>query len=125
MATTVLNVSDAESYKARRAEAAEALRAGRLVIFPTETVYGIGASAADGVPVARLRAAKGRADTQPFTIHLARREDAALYLSHPSTLTRRLIRKGWPGPLTLICEAPTPAETRLARGVDRPALDGD
>lgn len=123
MPTIVLTVSDTGVYVARRAEAAAALRSGGLVIFPTETVYGLAASAASRASVARLRQAKGRPDTQPFTVHLGRREDARLYVDAPTPLARRLMRKGWPGPLTLICEAPNPAATRLASGFPDAPLD--
>lgn len=115
MAAEVISVSASNTYRERRAAAVAALQRGELVIFPTETVYGIGANAADPAAVARLRAAKGRDDGQPFTVHLGAREDARLFVREPSALLRRLARKGWPGPLTLICEEPTPQETELAR----------
>ncbi len=115
MGAVVINAEDTNAYAAGLAEAAKALRDGELVVFPTETVYGVGANGASQAAVAKLRALKGRADTQPFTVHLGRKQDARGYLTRPSPLVRRLVRKGWPGPLTLICEEPSPRETEIAR----------
>ncbi|TWT46064.1 Threonylcarbamoyl-AMP synthase [Phycisphaerae bacterium RAS1] len=95
-------------------EAASALRDGALVVFPTETVYGVAASAAVPQAVARLRELKG-AGAVPLTVHLGRRSDVKRYLSAPSPLMRRLARRGWPGPLTLVCEEPAPGETAVGR----------
>ncbi len=115
MGAVVVNTADTNSYALGVAEAARALRAGQLVIFPTETVYGVGANAASAAAIGRLRDVKGRQDAQPFTVHLGRRQDARQYLTAPSPLVRRLVRKAWPGPLTLICEESKPHETQIAR----------
>jgi protein-tyrosine phosphatase len=85
-----------------------------LVVFPTETVYGVGANAARPEAVARLRAIKGRLDNQPFTVHVGQRRHARRYLTSATPLLRRLVRKGWPGPLTLVCEERTPERTEIA-----------
>lgn len=89
--------------------AAEALARGRLVAFPTETVYGLAANAAIGESVERLRAVKGRDAQKPFTVHLGSRDAFANYVPGLSPLGRRLVRKAWPGPLTLICPVDDPA----------------
>jgi protein-tyrosine phosphatase len=89
--------------------AAEALARGRLVAFPTETVYGLAANAGIGESVERLRAVKGRDAERPFTVHLGSRDAFADYAPNLSPLGRRLARKGWPGPLTLICPVDDPA----------------
>jgi L-threonylcarbamoyladenylate synthase len=111
MAATIINANDVNSYAGGVAKAAAALRDGGLVIFPTETVYGIAASAANDAGIAALRAVKGRATEQPFTVHLGQGRDAARYFSQSSPLARRLARKAWPGPLTLICEEADPSAT--------------
>ncbi len=97
------------------------MREGSLVIFPTETVYGVGANAADPAAVQRLRAAKGRLGTQPFSVHLGAKREAANFLSKPTPLVRRLVRKLWPGPVTLICEERSPEETSFGRAVSAEA----
>jgi len=114
MATKIINFGNIDGYDSALVEAARALREGALVVFPTETVYGVGANAADPQAVARLREAKGRADPQPFTVHLARRQDARRYVNSPSPVVRRLIRRAWPGPLTLVCEVSEPEQTEVA-----------
>lgn len=92
--------------------AARALSDGALVVFPTETVYGIAASAASDQGIERLRDVKGGDTTRPFTVHLARASEYEEYVSEISTLGRRLIRKGWPGPLTLIFNISDPTTAR-------------
>jgi L-threonylcarbamoyladenylate synthase len=82
--------------------AAELLRAGRLVAFPTETVYGLGANALDETAVRRIFEAKGRPHSSPLIVHVASIEMAQeLALTWPSK-AELLARKFWPGPLTLI-----------------------
>ncbi|MCP5039035.1 MAG: threonylcarbamoyl-AMP synthase [Rhodobacteraceae bacterium] len=77
------------------------LRAGRLVAFPTETVYGLGANAFDGQAVARVYEAKGRPAFNPLIVHVASLEAArALAVFNDDAL--RLAGAFWPGPLTLV-----------------------
>ena len=82
--------------------AVEILRAGRLVAFPTETVYGLGANALDEAAVRRIFEAKGRPLTSPLIVHVASVEAArALALEWPEK-AELLARRFWPGPLTII-----------------------
>jgi len=84
------------------ARAAHCLRTGGLVAFPTETVYGLGASALDARAVSRIYSVKGRPDTSPLIVHVASVEMAqALVLKWPEAADR-LAGKFWPGPLTLV-----------------------
>ena len=84
------------------AAAAQALLAGKLVAFPTETVYGLGANALDAVAVARIFAAKGRPSTSPLIVHVDTVEMArGLAASWPAAADR-LTARFWPGPLTLV-----------------------
>ncbi|MFA5901193.1 MAG: L-threonylcarbamoyladenylate synthase, partial [Hyphomicrobium sp.] len=85
------------------AAAAEHLRAGRLVAFPTETVYGLGADATNGTAVAQIFAAKGRPRFNPLIVHV-RDADAADTYAVLTPLARRLADALWPGPLTLVLE---------------------
>jgi L-threonylcarbamoyladenylate synthase len=84
------------------AEAADALRKGLLVAFPTETVYGLGAATAHPEAIARLYAAKGRPTNHPVIVHLAEREQLRDYASSVPEGAWRLAEKLMPGPLTLI-----------------------
>lgn len=81
--------------------AAKTLRGGGLVAFPTETVYGLGANAADGNAVARLYAAKGRPSFNPLIAHVTDIE-AAKQQAHFNAMAEKLARAFWPGPLTLV-----------------------
>jgi len=84
------------------AAAAAVLRAGGLVAFPTETVYGLGADALDPAAVRRIYEAKGRPAFNPVIVHVASSEQARrLTRRWPATATR-LAHHFWPGPLTLV-----------------------
>ena len=63
-------------------KAAEILRSGGLVAFPTETVYGLGANGLDGAAVDRIFAAKGRPNDNPLILHVARKENAGFWIIH-------------------------------------------
>jgi L-threonylcarbamoyladenylate synthase len=83
------------------AAAAGHLRSGALVAFPTETVYGLGADATNGLAVAALYAAKGRPTFNPLIIHVA--EMGAVHaLAHLTPAAETLAQAFWPGPLTLV-----------------------
>jgi L-threonylcarbamoyladenylate synthase len=84
------------------AHAAALIRAGRLVAFPTETVYGLGANALDPEAVARIFAAKGRPRTSPLIVHVDSIEMARTLASHGSDAADLLTRRYWPGPLSLV-----------------------
>ena len=85
---------------------AAALKAGELVAFPTETVYGLGADAGNDAAVARIFAAKGRPSDHPLIVHVDDAEQGAAgvayFTAEVPAFARRLMRALWPGPLTLI-----------------------
>ena len=105
MITEVVFVSPEENdYVKKIAKAADVIKRGGLVVFPTETVYGLGADATNTEAVASIFKAKGRPSDNPLIIHIAKPEDAEKY-----TLTNeiyyKLAEKFMPGPLTVILEA--------------------
>ncbi|MDR0635136.1 MAG: threonylcarbamoyl-AMP synthase [Azoarcus sp.] len=83
-------------------QAVERLLAGQLVALPTETVYGLGADAANPEAVARIYAAKGRPADHPLIVHLAAAAHLAQWAAHVPPAARALAAAFWPGPLTLI-----------------------
>jgi L-threonylcarbamoyladenylate synthase len=83
------------------AEAARLIRAGRVVAFPTETVYGLGADATDGEAVAAIFAAKNRPDFNPLIIHVASTLEAEKLVQFDDR-ARAVAAAFWPGPLSLI-----------------------
>ena len=88
--------------------AARLLRAGKLVAIPTETVYGLGANALDPEAVARIFAVKGRPATSPLIVHVVSIEMAKTLVAHWPDSADQLVRKFWPGALTLVL--PTTAD---------------
>lgn len=82
--------------------AAALLRAGGLVAFPTETVYGLGANALDEAAVRRIFEAKGRPNSSPLIVHVSTIEMARGLASEWTDNAERLARRFWPGPLTII-----------------------
>ncbi|MFV9503438.1 MAG: L-threonylcarbamoyladenylate synthase [Oscillochloridaceae bacterium umkhey_bin13] len=84
------------------AHAAALLRAGGLVAFPTETVYGLGGAALNPQAVAAIFAAKGRPAEDPLIVHLASADELPLVTSEVPPLAHRLATLFWPGPLTLV-----------------------
>jgi len=105
---------DARTERAAAASlprAAALLRSGRLVAFPTETVYGLGANAMDAEAVARIFEAKGRPTFDPLIVHIADQADLPLVLSAEALEDPRvtyLVDALWPGALTIV--APAAAE---------------
>jgi L-threonylcarbamoyladenylate synthase len=83
-------------------KAAEILRAGGLVVFPTETVYGLGANALDAVAVGKIYALKGRPASSPLIVHVAGVEQARELAAEWPEEADQLAGKYWPGPLTLV-----------------------
>jgi len=93
----ILNTSEADLAKAARA-----LREGKLVAIPTETVYGLGANAYDERAVARIFEAKARPTFDPLIVHIARIEDLNEVAREVPPSARALANALWPGPLTMI-----------------------
>ncbi len=83
-------------------EAAEILRTGGLVAFPTETVYGLGANALDEEAAKRIYAAKGRPSDNPLIAHIAGESGLAPLVSRIPEAAKKLMEAFWPGPLTMI-----------------------
>src|SRR6202795_5247379 len=82
--------------------AGETIRAGNLVAFPTETVYGLGANALDAQAVEKIFAVKGRPKTSPLIAHVASIEMARAVVSEWPVLSQQLAERYWPGPLSLV-----------------------
>lgn len=83
-------------------EAAHILRAGGLVAFPTETVYGLGANALNEEAAKKIYAAKGRPSDNPLIAHISSMEELEPLVSEIPQTAKKLMKQFWPGPLTLI-----------------------
>ena len=84
------------------AEAAKLLRAGELVAFPTETVYGLGADATNAAAVRKIFVAKGRPATNPIIVHVADAKQVGQVAAEWPAIAQKLAERFWPGPLTLV-----------------------
>lgn len=84
------------------AEAAAWIQKGKLVAFPTETVYGLGANALDSQAVTRIFQAKGRPSDNPLIVHIADQKQLAPLVESIPAIAHQLITAFWPGPLTLV-----------------------
>jgi L-threonylcarbamoyladenylate synthase len=98
------------------------LRAGGLVAFPTETVYGLGADAGNPAAVRRIFEAKGRPAAHPVIVHLADAVQLANWAREVPEAARRLARKFWPGPLTVILRRASGVSDVVTGGQDTVAL---
>jgi L-threonylcarbamoyladenylate synthase len=104
------------------AAAARLLEQGKLVAFPTETVYGLGADAENPEAVAKIYAAKGRPSNHPVIVHLAPNADIAYWAKDIPQQAYRLIAAFWPGPLTLILKRATHIPDAVSGGQDSVGL---
>jgi protein-tyrosine phosphatase len=105
MPPVVIDVRNAEDVRDVIHRAVQALAEGQLVAFPTETVYGIGASACLPEAVDRLQALKERDQKSPFAIAIKSAEEALDFVPDMEPLARRLARRCWPGPVTLVVDS--------------------
>jgi L-threonylcarbamoyladenylate synthase len=108
------------SSEVRRA--AQILRAGGLVAFPTETVYGLGADASSEKAIARLYAVKRRPADHPVIVHFGSADDAFRWAAAVPPSARELAKEFWPGPLTLILKRSALAKDFVTGGQDTVGL---
>ena len=97
-------------------QAAAHVRAGELVAFPTETVYGLGADASNDAAVAKIFAAKGRPADHPLIVHIASSAQVNDYAISVPPFAQALINAFWPGPLTVILPRKPGVATAAAGG---------
>ena len=120
METKVYHVSESDSLSLLE-EAASIIRSGGLVVFPTETVYGLGADATNPDATSKIYAAKGRPSDNPLIIHISSPEDAERYAFTNSTYYT-LAEKFMPGPLTVILAAKSTVPLTTRGGLDTVAV---
>ena len=104
MPAAVIEIANVEDWRDVVHRAVQALAEGQLVAFPTETVYGLAASALDQRAVGRLLEFKGRRPGHPLTLAIRSADEARDYVPDMSPLAQRLARRCWPGPVTLVVE---------------------
>lgn len=102
--------------------AAQVIRRGGLVAFPTETVYGLGANGLDGEAVKRIFEAKGRPQDNPLIMHVARKSDARKLWRKVTPDMERLMDVFWPGPLSIIYTRSPMVPDEVTAGLDTVAV---
>ncbi len=120
--TAILKVSPEEPEADKIRLAAEVIRKGGLVAFPTETVYGLGADALNPKAVADIYAAKKRPLDNPIIVHIANKEEIYRLTEAPPTCMKALIDSFWPGPLTLVLKASKVVPKITMGGLDTVAI---
>ena len=104
MLTRVVQIEEAERSKDLLYEAGEIIKAGGLVAFPTETVYGLGGDALNPASSRKIYEAKGRPSDNPLIVHIADMEALQAIVKCVPEAAKRLAEAFWPGPLTMILE---------------------
>ena len=114
MQTQMVQILESDDYSGDIARAADALAHGKLLILPTETVYGIAGWLGHPDARAALRRIRGGDEQRPFVVHLARPEDAEGYLGKSSPYAQRVMRKLWPGPIGLSFDVSAEHQSKAA-----------
>jgi len=99
-------------------DAAQLIRAGELVAFPTETVYGLGANALSNQAVEKIYQAKGRPSDNPLIVHIADEAQLSMAAREVPERARRLMEAFWPGPLTLLLPRTEQIASLVTAGLD-------
>lgn len=122
MFTKVVRIDEPHGDEAFIREAGEIIKAGGLVAFPTETVYGLGGDALNPESSRKIYEAKGRPSDNPLIVHIADMEDLpAIVKSVPET-AKKLAKAFWPGPLTMILEKSDLVPKETTGGLDTVAV---
>ncbi|MFZ1728698.1 MAG: L-threonylcarbamoyladenylate synthase [Bacteroidota bacterium] len=119
---TLILPTDPEHLEQSLATAAALLREGKLVAFPTETVYGLGANALDEAAVRRVYDVKGRPRDNPMIVHVNGREQAVELMQVVPVYFEELVNEFWPGPLTLIVKRNAAVPDVVTAGLDTVAV---
>lgn len=122
VSTRILQVDPLYPAEETIALAANAILSGKLVAFPTETVYGLGANAFDSRAVQRIFAAKGRPSADPLIVHIADKADLDLVATAIPEIARRLAERFWPGPLTLVLPKSEKISADITAGLNTVAV---
>jgi L-threonylcarbamoyladenylate synthase len=114
------NIDEIDKQKIK--EFAELLREGETVIFPTETVYGLGANALDENAVSKIYEAKGRPSDNPLIVHIYDKREIYDLASEVTENAKIVMEKFWPGPITMILKKKDIVPSRTSGGLDTVAI---
>ncbi|AOT70090.1 L-threonylcarbamoyladenylate synthase [Geosporobacter ferrireducens] len=122
METQIISIDPSCIDREKLLEAADILKNGGTVAFPTETVYGLGANALDQSAVGKIFEAKGRPSDNPLIVHVADFNDIEPLVEKIPATARKLAEKFWPGPLTLIFPKSDRVPAVITAGLDTVAI---
>jgi len=122
MQTKYFIVNKDEPDKLVLQQAGELLKAGKLVAFPTETVYGLGANGLDTQAVAKIYQAKGRPSDNPLILHIAHQQELKQLVTEIPANAQALIDRYWPGPLTVVLKKTNIVPDGVSGGLDTVAV---
>ena len=122
MDTIIVKMNESDIDEEKICQAAEIIRSGGLVAFPTETVYGLGANALDPVASTKIYAAKGRPSDNPLIAHIADLEMLKPLVEEIPEAARKLMDAFWPGPMTLIFKKSDLVPKETTGGLDTVAV---
>ena len=122
MKTLIKEIDVNKPDKALIAVFASMLASGKTVIFPTETVYGLGANALDEEAAAKIYQAKGRPSDNPLLVHVADKEDVYDLVENIDSRAKLLMDRFWPGPLTIVFKKKDIIPDRTSGGLDTVAI---
>ncbi|MBT3354741.1 MAG: threonylcarbamoyl-AMP synthase [Candidatus Scalindua sp.] len=104
MTAKILNLKNPDTYTENIKVAANALLSGKIVAFPTETVYGLGVCADNDIAIDNLYSVKQRSKDKKLSIMISESEEVSKYVKHVPLIAEKLIGAFWPGPLTIILD---------------------
>lgn len=122
MKTKIIKINREQFEEEQLDFAVQCLREGKLVAFPTETVYGLGGNAFDATASARIYAAKGRPSDNPLIVHIAETEALTELAAEVPEAAYRLAEAFWPGPLTMILKKSDKVPKTTTGGLDTVAI---
>jgi len=122
MKTEIIKVDINNMDRDKLKYAADVIKEGGLVAFPTETVYGLGANALNEAAVHNIFKAKARPADNPLIVHVAKKEDVERLVKEIPTAVPRLIEAFWPGPLTLVMNKSDIVPKSVTAGLDTVAV---
>ncbi|MEC9485297.1 MAG: L-threonylcarbamoyladenylate synthase [Candidatus Izemoplasma sp.] len=114
--------SEKDDFNSLITYSAQIIQQGGLVVFPTETVYGIGANALDPNAASKIYRVKGRPSDNPLIVHIANQQDLNTYAKNITSDAKLLIDAFWPGPLTIVFDKQTVVPSAITGGLDTVAI---
>ncbi len=122
MDTELVRITDVENEKEALYRAAEIIKSGGLVAFPTETVYGLGGNGLSSLAASKIYEAKGRPSDNPLILHVASVEQLYPLVDKIPEIAEKLMDAFWPGPMTLIMKKSSVVPNETTGGLDTVAV---